>query len=466
MTQSIGVYVRNAIANGGIANPDERGLMPLDEARQWLAGLDRYVKGEPLDTDDGKHVLASDRTWAALMSLADGAEFVAATRRLSWEFEVRGMENLAPLQRYGEAVLEWISDRIDADGVLHNTPWCLLPCLLACPAAPAFDVAARVRFVAGSATGNHDVSVLARWVLRHPDPGYRMLAQRPECHATIAELHGFDSRGTRHALETALGAQAAGALLADLALVDTPLPDEVRAALAAAPHVELGVASNPVSLAEMDNLFENFEVPLYDNANYFSAAMRLTGFVVPGGQDGLVFQSLQTGLGLYGFNLMIATFGFGAKPGIRWNVAPILLHEHRLEELRSAPVWRLPLPNGEAEVTVGKHPEFGDELGPMETVMLAITADRTGRDQTFFNVRQLVDQLGLPEQAVQLFTLDSWEHPEAGEPASSSVDLVLAVEALRERRAITASITGKDRDAHLRERIPFLGGWGSRWPEE
>src|SRR5688572_10797029 len=156
--------------------------MPIEQARAWLDGIDRYIKGDPIDTDDGQYILHSDRSWAALMSLADGAEFVAATRRLSWEFEVRGMENLAPLQRYGETALQWISDRIDADGTLHNTPWCLLPCLLACPTPAAFEVAARVRSVKGSTSGPHRLSVLGRWVLGNPEPGYRLLAETPAQH--------------------------------------------------------------------------------------------------------------------------------------------------------------------------------------------------------------------------------------------------------------------------------------------
>jgi hypothetical protein len=49
--------------------------MPLGEARAWLAGRDAYVKGEGW-LIDGTYVLESDRTWAALLSLGGGEEFL------------------------------------------------------------------------------------------------------------------------------------------------------------------------------------------------------------------------------------------------------------------------------------------------------------------------------------------------------------------------------------------------------
>jgi hypothetical protein len=52
---------------------------------------------------------------------------------------------------------------------------------------------------------------------------------------------------------------------------------------------------------------------------------------------------------------------------------------------------------------------------------------------------------------VPLFTLDSWTHPV--DKRTDSVDFTLMVEALRERRAITTSLTGRTRADHLRDRM-------------
>ena len=90
-----------------------------------------------------------------------------------------------------------------------------------------------------------------------------------------------------------------------------------------------------------------------------------------------------------------------------------------------------------------------------------VTEDQAGRDRAFLRPDQLVEHLDLPREAAALFTWDEWDHPAAVQPASSSVDLVLAVEALRERRAVSGSVTGRSRDSHLRGRIESLGGWRS-----
>lgn len=123
---------------------DERGLMPLAEARELLAGAAVFRRGEGRMIG-GRFVLESDRLWAALLSLEDAAEFVTHARRLHWETNVRGTHNLAPYERYGDGILPWIAARVNEAGILDNVPWCVLPCLLASGSKDAFDVAATVR---------------------------------------------------------------------------------------------------------------------------------------------------------------------------------------------------------------------------------------------------------------------------------------------------------------------------------
>lgn len=464
----LGPSVRNDMAHAGLLRRDERGLMPLAEARAWLVGRPAYVKGEgSLPDTDGTHVLESDRTWAALLSLADGDEFLAESRRLAWEFEaVRGFENLSVWQRYGEeTTLRWVAEHIGGGGDLTNRPWCVLPCLLACTTSAAFDVAGSVRSVNGRSTR---VSILAQWLLRHPEPGYAVLADRlgsgnEDAALALEELVAADPRGTLSRLAAVVGPDAAGELLARHELVVDPLPEQVRAVLDAAPVVELGPASLPVSIAEMDEDFTGFGGPIFDNMNYFCAAMRLTGFVNPGGTDGLVVQLLWTGLGGGQIKLNFGWYGFDGTQHWLNSRDLDIAGEDETSAYAPGTSATLTLPNGTATVDVTPHPEFGEELGPTETVMVAITADRDGCDRTFLTPDQLVERLSLPASVRPLFTLDHWLHPPAGAPASDSPDLVLAVEALRERRAITAAATGATRDDNLRARIQNIGGFGDAW---
>ena len=263
------------IGNAALDRLDERGLMPLDEARAWLAGRDAYVKGDFVPTTASFSVTEADRTWAALLSLADGAEFLAQTRRLTWIFgAVRGMENTAALERYGDAVLEWVADNVDDEGDLTNRPWCLLPCLLACTSPAAFDVAAPINTVNG-----HEVrtNVVTQWILRNPDPGYRVLLDRLDAgvgDAVVAldELVGLDPRGTIMSLAALIGQPAVDDLLDRHEIEVEPLPDAVRTGLDAAPVLDLGPPSRPVSIGAMDEEFTSAQAPIFDNLNYFCAS--------------------------------------------------------------------------------------------------------------------------------------------------------------------------------------------------
>jgi hypothetical protein len=467
-TPVLGLWVRNDMAHAGLLRRDERGLMPLDEARAWLAGRTAYARGEDgLPDTDGTYVMEHDRTWAALLSLADGEEFLAQARRLAWEFEaVRGMENLAVLQRYGDdTTLRWVADHIDDDGDLTNLPWCVLPCLLACAAPAAFDVAARVSSVAGRTP---PVGIATQWLLRHPQHGYAVLVERldagdEDAATALEELVGADPRGTLARLATVIGPQAADDLLARHELAVAPLPEQVRAALDAAPVIDFGPPSLPVSIGAMDEDFTDYNPPIFDNMNYFCAAMRVTGFVNPGGTDGLVLQMLWTGLGDSHAKLNVGWFGFDAQGDWLTTKDLRLISEGETDAFTPGSRVTLTLPNGDMTVDVTPHPEFGEELGPIETVMLAITADQESCDRTFLTADQLVERFHLPTSARPLFTWDHWQHPPAGEPASDSPDLVLAVEALRERRAITRAATGATRDDNIRARVEAIGGYGPPW---
>jgi hypothetical protein len=420
---------------------DERGLMPLAEARALLAGVTVFRQGEG-EMVDGRFVLESDRVWAALLSLEDAEEFVTRAVGLRWEANVRGMDNIAPYERYGDGVLPWIATRVDRKGELRNEPWCVLPCLLASGAEEAFGIASGVR----------GTEVLLKWVVRHPEPGYRLLAERASdgnVADALRELHRIDPRGTVHRLELA-GAERARHVLDRLGLVTPPLPDAVRAALDAAPRAEERAPSLALSMAELDECFGDWEYPMWENANYFCAAMRMTGFITPGGTDGLVFGSLVTGLGEQSVRVEFHRFGFGLPFGWVGGVQHDVIGEEAAHAIEADRTWR--------GRTLEPHPEFGGSLGPLEVVMLSLDPD-----EVFPPPERLKELLALPASAEPLFVLDEWTGPGLDEPASSAEDLVLAVEALRARRAVPAALNPRPPEHNLRERIALLGGWGEDW---
>jgi len=314
-----------------------------------------------------------------------------------------------------------------------------------------------------STTPEPGLGSAVRTDIDHARPPHRVLADRlnagdARAAAALAELVAIDPRGTLARLAAVVG-DAAADLLARHDLVIAPLPEPVRAALDAAPVVDLGPPSRPVSIGELDESFTEFEAPIFDNLNYFCAAMRLTGFVDPGGADGLVVQVLWTGLGNGRINLNFGWYGFDGSGDWLNPASLVLADEDQTDTYAYGGSAELALPNGTVTVAVAPHPEFGERIGPVAAVMLAVTADRDGCDRTFLTPDQLVPHLGLPASARPLFTLDHWQHPSAGAPASASSDLVLAVEALRERRAITRTVTGATRDDNIRARLNHIGGY-------
>ena len=81
-------------------------------------------------------------------------------------------------------------------------------------------------------------------------------------------------------------------------------------------------------------------------------------------------------------------------------------------------------------------------------------------DDVFLDEAGMRTALGLPDDATTLFRFDHWLHPSAGERASVCRDIVLMVEALRRRRALTRLVEDVAPDHHLHERLERIGGWG------
>ncbi|MBE7452144.1 MAG: hypothetical protein HS111_25670 [Kofleriaceae bacterium] len=144
------------------------GPMPLAQARATLAGVDAFTRER------------GDELWAALLSLEDAAELVAVASRLRWEFHPRGFDNVDLHARYGDGIVPWLATRLDEGGVLHNQPWCVVPCLLACGSAEAFALVWRVAGSRAARLGRRRRSRSAGGVerTRHPAVARAELASR------------------------------------------------------------------------------------------------------------------------------------------------------------------------------------------------------------------------------------------------------------------------------------------------
>ncbi len=185
--------LRETMVDGGVTAPDARGLMPLAEARAALRGATAFVKGEGQWVDD-VYVLGSDTLWAALLSLEDAAELVDVARRIDWQFQPRGMDNTDLYLRYGEGLVPWLATRVDEHGVLHDRPWCVVPCLLACGGDAAFELAWRVRRVAGRA-----ITLAPAWLDRHPEVGAAALERLAAAGDRRARAHRVALAARGHA---------------------------------------------------------------------------------------------------------------------------------------------------------------------------------------------------------------------------------------------------------------------------
>ncbi len=525
-------YVAAALRDA-CAPLDHRQLMPLADARQILSETRTFRRGEARKVGESM-VLESDTVWAALLSLEDTAEFVREATRLSWEYHVRGTDNLAPLARYGAGILPWLQSRLRPDGVLVNIPWCVVPCLLAIGSREALELALATHAVhdlldgqprlgwgpgafavdgadappaASGVRANADAvasNVPARAFLSPTeglDLARRWLAKNPSGYGALAELaSGGNGRAIAllrdwaevlggmvlEAVSASLGEARAAELARELELPPPTLTAGLRAVLEEAPVVD--VPRGPVwSIAELDDAARQYELQLWDNLNYTTAAMRLTGFASAKG-DVLTVESIESSpLQRQTLRWRMCAYGPGAK---KREACDALIDEADLQDLeldgdevsavtnhlllggdrdeagefvgsgmrvvpapfpfayQGLPVKRAfssakpeeirtgyQLPVSFAALPDGVRANLRHGVMPLEAMIFRMCAEHVG--EMWPGDAALLRAAGGPEDARVLFRFDMLAWPRAGEPASSSEDLVAITEALRTRRAIT-----------------------------
>jgi hypothetical protein len=285
---------------------------------------------------------------------------------------------------------------------------------------------------------------------------------------------------------THYGAQRAQALFLELELPSDGPDPRIQALVRQAPV--LGVPAGPsLRLPTLNRAFVQGIRPFWDHAGFFTASMRVSGFVHPSG-DALIFESLVTGMVDDG--VRVELHGYGPHFGPRQ--AQYLFEKGRTlladKDLTSTEGQRLTLhttgvvltwaaqgwqqvrvpwdhPREKAEVTLESEildvplslpPGMVGHLGPTEALMLNLPTDRS-----FMRPAALLKHLELPSDSSLLFSFDAFRMPFAGADASQSQDLVAMVEALAQRRKITRLPEELAPDFHLRDRIHTRGGWGT-----
>ncbi len=511
-----GPYVASALDDARVDERDERGLMPLPAARAAVAAADAFRKGQAR-TVRGTSVTDADRLWAALLSLETADELVREARRLRWEFHVRGRDNLALHQRYGDAILPWLESRLDDEGVLFNVPWCVVPCLLAIGTRAALALALRARSVhdvlpgqaalgagpglfaddeegevgdhgggepqvdgpeapQGFAGPTRGFELAHAWVAAHPEGIFLAVEMARAGNEDALGLLRADAAQVGStsfdALEGRLGAEATRSLFAELGLALPSLPAEVEAVLDEAEVAD--VARGPIlSISALDAAARQYDLPLWDNANVAITASRVRGFASPTG-DVMTVETIAYHPAS-GDPPQWTCTAFGSRPTRPVDDQPLIdaddvaatwlderrghlldgysnhlrVGEHAVRDpFEGEVVVRVTRPlsrvaGEDVACPVGLPPDFHD--APAEVLddvprisageSLTVQIGRRRPDLLFPTAEDLQRALGL-DDATPIFDLDNVAWPGAGDPASSSLDVIAMITALARRRCL------------------------------
>ncbi|MED5369631.1 MAG: hypothetical protein VX899_01330 [Myxococcota bacterium] len=486
----------DAAISAAVPAPDERGLMPLEQARALVEAAEVYREGMAIRLADGRPATEGARLWAALLSLEDADEFVAHATRIRWLEDVPGPNNTAPLFRYGDDILPWLARFVSPRGWLQNLPNCVGACLMASPTEAAFHLLTPVRGIHHApehpAESPPELAApgLMDWTARYPRTGLALLVRGARqgdrrLHALLRDLVSRAPGASFQMLSTRFGAQQTQRWFEELELPsDRPSP-QLQALVRQAPlsHVPYGP---PLTLPTLNRAFREGIRPFWDHAGFFTAAIRVSGFAHASG-DALIFESLVTGLVDDGVRVEIHGYGphFGPRQArYCFEQGRELLSDAALStadgdrlELHSTGVvlqwdggWQLQHtpwdhPRRSAEISLDGElldlplrlpPELEGHLGPSEALMWNLPPERA-----FLSPGALLARLELPPDAERLFVFDSFQMPFGEHDAAQSQDLIAMVEALGQRRKLQRLPQGRGRLFHVQDRIQLRGGWGT-----
>jgi hypothetical protein len=213
--------------------------------------------------------------------------------------------------------------------------------------------------------------------------------------------------------------------------------------------------------------FHDFEYPMWDNANYFTGAMRVTGFVCSAG-EALVWEGLVTGLGDAGLRREVTVHAAFPLPRAWCVHTEAILAEDAVSAWAGGAPSRVFVPKLAAKVSLdidgtglSKQDQalLGKTLGPSARLLVRL-GQRPYRAKVFASAKQLAREAGLPAGARLLFSFDDFLLPTACEPASSAPDIVAMVDALAAHTRIAKLPSHPLHPLHgLLDRCRTLGGW-------
>jgi hypothetical protein len=478
-----------------VVDPDDRGLMPLDDAEHIARASETFSTGATV-TFQGRRCDEGARLWAALLSLSGAQDFNAHAQRIAWTAHTPDGASTAAIERYGEDLFPWLESCVDSQGWLRNLPSAVGASLSVLNDEGTFALLAGVRGIhqlpqhpelpppRDQAPGLWD------WVARYPRVGLPLLLQAAldgdrRLHSVLFEMVAREPGASFQLLASQHGARQTQVWFEHLSLPNAGPDPRVLEHVRRAP--KLDVPSGPtLSLNLLDAAFRSGRKPAWDRPDRFTGAMRVTGHVSEQG-DHLVFQSLETGGADDGVRVRMHAYGPRFGPQQVQDLSRLTRHVLTSEQLCTVQgelhefhltgvvlVWdngwrvvRVPYdhPRKTAEIEldgelldVDLRPPLGLEthVGPTESLMLNLPVDRV-----FLGPRTQLELLDLPARSQTLFEFDTWRHPFGNGAASQSRDVVAMVEALAQRRALTDLPEQITPGFHLSDRIRSLGGWGT-----
>ncbi len=148
---------------------DNRGLVPINEAREILNGYESFEGGELL-TINGSTCSESDRTFAALCSLENVEEFLKTALNKPWNHPTP-MDLICALgQRYGEGLITWLESMIDETNNFPDRGYASYPphlhdCLLLLSSSEAAELA----FIIERPTARSKTPYFLTWLECNPE---------------------------------------------------------------------------------------------------------------------------------------------------------------------------------------------------------------------------------------------------------------------------------------------------------
>jgi hypothetical protein len=415
--------------------------MPLSRARETLAAATTVTRDN------------LDAVWAAMVSLTDGTELLAAAGHLDWQHPPRGKYNIALVERYGAGALPWLGSRRE-HGILVNHPWCVVPSILALDAPAALALLLEVDGVAtdgGHMTawiferdGAHPQAgsfaedaarLVLEWTRLHPDAAYPVLARHaPTSPRAAAALRAL-AKAAPSAVHRRLAALGASALATALALPDRLDPDTILAGLDAASR-----QSWPIFVTGVDGRLEYF-------------AQRLIAVRAREG-DGwaIVFERLQ-GCNPDAFAIARYAYGPNTSNGYNFDTMQSLYEAFSLEVAEGVNAFhkgRVVGPAGPLELDESwftRHdlrPGLDVEFGGWPAFTLAVRAYLAEHPGAFWPpATDALTAAGLPDGELLVVTTD-YQHPSGGSFEPEDAPWILAPSQSPAIRTLVEALLARD----------------------